>query len=76
MISRLVLFGSLLATSVASADDLPTETPLAQIRDGKELSEVLTQITQDPAVQVDDPQKRTLAQRLMVEGVRCVMSKG
>lgn len=75
MISRLVLFGSLLATRLASADELPAETPLAQIRDGKALSEVLTQITQDPAVQVDDPQKRTLAQGLMVEGVKQLQDK-
>ena len=77
MIVRFVLFSSVLAARIAYADDPPTEptTPLAQIRDSKELTEALTQITQDPAVQVDDPQKRTLAQGLMVEGVKQLQAK-
>lgn len=77
MIVRFVLFSSVLAARLAYADDPPTEptTPLAQIRDSKELTEALTQITQDPAVQVDDPQKRTLAQGLMVEGVKQLQAK-
>jgi hypothetical protein len=44
--------------------------PLAQIRDDKQLAEALSSITQDPAVAVDNPATRPLAQALMTEGVK------
>ncbi len=59
--------------STAYADDPPT--PIVQIRDDKELAEALTQITQDPAIPVDDPQQRTIAQALMTEGVKQLQAK-
>lgn len=74
MIFRFVLLGVLFAR-VALADETEPTTPLAQIRDGKELSEALTQITQDPAIPVDDPQQRTIAQGLMTEGVKQLQAK-
>lgn len=67
---------SLLWCGAAYADGDPTATaPLANIKDGKALTEALTQITQDPAIPVDDPQKRTLAQALMAEGVKQLQAK-
>ena len=49
----------------------PAETPpLAQIKDDKQINEVLQSITQDPAVAVDNPATRPLAQALMTEGVK------
>jgi hypothetical protein len=64
---RLALFG-LLVTSVAYAQPVtrPAET---QAHDEK-LAEALAQITQDPAIHVDDPNARSLAQALMTEGVK------
>ena len=59
---------SVLVASTAYADD--PSTPIAQIRDDKQLAEALTQITQDPAIPVDDPKERTVAQALMIEGVK------
>src|SRR3569623_2073921 len=48
----------------------PAEVPpLAQIHDDQQLAEILTAITQDPAVKVDDPKARAVAQALMTEGV-------
>lgn len=44
--------------------------PLAQIKDDKQITEVLQSITQDPAIAVDNPATRPLAQALMTEGVR------
>ncbi len=49
------------------------DTP-APITD-KQLVEQLAAITQDPAIPVDDPQKRTLAQGLMIEGVKQLQAK-
>jgi hypothetical protein len=49
--------------------------PLAQIRDEKQLAEALGAITQDPAIAVDDPSMRSLAQALMVEGVKQLQAK-
>lgn len=53
----------------------PKAPPLAQIKDAKQLSEVLSAITQDPSIQVDDPALRPLAQALMVEGVKQLQAK-
>lgn len=55
------------AQPITKPDALP---PLAQIRDDKQLAEALTAIAQDPAIHVDDPAARPLAQALMTEGVR------
>jgi hypothetical protein len=49
--------------------------PLAQIRDDKQLVEALQSITQDPAIAVDDPATRPLAQALMTEGVKQLQAK-
>jgi len=64
---RFALLG-LLVTSVAYAQPVtrPAET---QAHDDK-LAEALAQITQDPAIHVDDPNARSLAQALMTEGVK------
>lgn len=76
MIRRLALVLGVLGARPAYAGDPPADnTPLAQLRDDKQLAEVLNQITQDPAIPVDDPQKRTLAQALMTEGVKQLHAK-
>jgi len=64
---RFALLGMFVA-SVAHAQPVtrPAET---QARDDK-LAEALAQITQDPAIRVDDPNARSLAQALMTEGVK------
>jgi opacity protein-like surface antigen len=49
--------------------------PLAQIKDEKQLAEALSAITQDPAVRVDDPAMRPLAQALMIEGVKQLQAR-
>jgi hypothetical protein len=46
------------------------EAPLAQIRDDKQVAEVLQSIAQDPAIAVDNPAIRPLAQALLTEGVK------
>ncbi|HEU0032096.1 MAG TPA: hypothetical protein VFQ53_15790 [Kofleriaceae bacterium] len=58
-----------------TATPAPPPPPLAQIKDDKQLAEVLSSITQDPAVPVDDPAKRPLAQALMIEGVKQLQAK-
>ncbi|HEY5951557.1 MAG TPA: hypothetical protein VIV40_38955 [Kofleriaceae bacterium] len=55
------------AQPITNPDAVP---PLAQIRDDKQLAEVLATITQDPAIHVDDAKNRPLAAALMTEGVR------
>ncbi len=49
--------------------------PLAQLRDDKQLEETLSVITRDPAIPVDDPTIRDLAQALMIEGVKQLQAK-
>ncbi len=49
--------------------------PLAQIKDDKQLTEILQSITQDPAIAVDDPATRPLAQALMTEGVKQLQAR-
>ncbi len=49
--------------------------PLAPVRDDKQLTETLTAITQDPAIPVEDPAIRALAQALMVEGVKQLQAR-
>lgn len=58
------------APTTAAAPAAPPAPPLAQIRDDKQISEVLQSITQDPAITVDNPATRPLAQALMTEGVK------
>ena len=49
----------------------PAAAPaLAQIKDDKQITEALQAITQDPAIAVDNPATRPLAQALMTEGVK------
>ncbi|MCW5802807.1 MAG: outer membrane beta-barrel protein [Deltaproteobacteria bacterium] len=84
MIARLatvmLLGGTLAAHAQAPAPpELPAESaqpnaPLAQIRGEKDLAAALTAITSDPAVPVDDPGVRPLAQALMTEGVRQLLA--
>lgn len=52
------------------AAEPPAPPPLAQIKDDKQVALVLQAITQDPAVAVDNPATRPLAQALMTEGVK------
>ncbi len=78
--SRLVHTGLVLATLVAPAFAQPVVAPepagpLAQVRDDKQLAETLSSITQDPAIAVDDPATRSLAQALMIEGVKQLQAK-
>lgn len=63
--------------AVVAAQSAPTEpgAPLAEIRDEKQLAATLSAITQDPAIPVDDPQTRGLAQALMVEGVKQLQAR-
>jgi hypothetical protein len=49
--------------------------PLAQIKDDKQLVLALQSITQDPAIAVDDPATRPLAQALMTEGVKQLQAR-
>jgi hypothetical protein len=53
----------------------PATPPLAQIKDDKQLADALQAITQDPAVAVDDPVTRPLAQALMTEGVKQLQAR-
>lgn len=78
--SRLVhvaLALAVLAAPVAAQPVVSPEPsgPLAQVRDDKQLAETLSVITQDPAIPVDDPATRALAQALMIEGVKQLQAK-
>jgi hypothetical protein len=61
--------------STALAQPLEPGGPLAQVRDDKQLAETLSVITQDPAIPVNDPATRSLAQALMIEGVKQLQAK-
>lgn len=61
---------ALTVSATASAQPAPTDAPLAQVKDDKQLADALAVITQDPAIPVDDPATRALAQALMIEGVK------
>jgi len=58
----------------APAPDQPPP-PLAQIKDDKQLAEILQSMTQDPAIAVDNPATRPLAQALMTEGVKQLQAR-
>jgi hypothetical protein len=61
---------ALLLALAGTAHAQPTDAPLAQVHDDAQLTEIITAITQDPAVKVDDDKARAAAQALMTEGVR------
>ncbi|HEX7842481.1 MAG TPA: hypothetical protein VF469_33640, partial [Kofleriaceae bacterium] len=54
----------------AAAEPPAPPPPLAQVKDDKQIADLLQAITQDPAVAVDNPATRPLAQALMTEGVK------
>jgi hypothetical protein len=75
-LSRLLL--ALVPTAALAQPTPPTSErppPLAQIKDAKQLAEVLSQITQDPSIPVNDDNARPLAQALMTEGVKQLQAK-
>jgi hypothetical protein len=57
------------------AEPAPPPPPLAQIKDEKQLTEILQTMTQDPAIAVDNPATRPLAQALMTEGVKQLQAR-
>jgi hypothetical protein len=65
------------AAQVPAPPPVPPAPPplLAQIKDDKQLAETLQAITQDPAIPVDDPATRPLAQALITEGVKQVQAR-
>ncbi|HSN27725.1 MAG TPA: hypothetical protein VLT45_15640 [Kofleriaceae bacterium] len=72
----LLLVAVLGAAAHAQPVTTPDETaPLAAIQDDKQLAQTLVALTQDPAIKVDDPKTRALAQALMTEGVRQLKAK-
>ena len=78
--SRLVHVAIALAAFAAPVAAQPVVAPepsgpLAQVRDDKQLAETLNAITQDPAIAVDNPATRSLAQALMIEGVKQLQAK-
>ena len=73
-----VIVGALAASAAAQPADgtAPDPSgPLAQIRDEKQLTDALASITNDPAIPVNDPEIRALAQALMIEGVKQLQAK-
>ena len=67
-----------LAPAIALAQDAPVEgggAPLAKLKDEKQLAEALAQITSDPAIPVNDPKVKAIAQALMSEGVKQLLDK-
>ena len=59
----------------APAPAPPPAPPLAEIKDDKQLVEVIAQITNDPAIPAAEPSMRAVAQALMVEGVKRLQAK-
>ena len=67
-----------LVTGVASAQPVTKAEgapQLAELRDDKQLAEVLSAITQDPAIHLDDPRARGDALALMTEGVHQLQTR-
>ena len=62
-------------TPAAVSSPATPPPPLAQIKDDKQLADALQAITQDPAIAVDDPVTRPLAQALMTEGVKQLQAR-
>lgn len=67
----------LLAASASAVFAQPADPagPLAQVRDEQQIAASLSVITNDPAIPIDDPAIRALAQALMVEGVKQLQAK-
>jgi hypothetical protein len=63
------------ATAGPGAEPATPPPPLAQIKDDKQLTEILQTMTQDPAIAVDNPTTRPLAQALMTEGVKQLQAR-
>ncbi len=77
LVSYLIV-GAMAGSAVAQPADAPVVDPggpLAQLRDEKQLADALATITNDPAIPVDDPKIRALAQALMIEGVKQLQAK-
>jgi hypothetical protein len=73
MLARSLTLAVVLAATAAHAQPVTAPEavpPLAQIQDDKQLAATLAQITNDPAIKVNDPKARPLAQALMTEGVK------
>jgi len=68
VIRKLAVFSIIAAARIAHAQ--VADVPLADVHDDAKLAEILTAITQDPAVKVDDPKARSAAAALMTEGVK------
>ncbi|HEY1817982.1 MAG TPA: hypothetical protein VGG74_36820 [Kofleriaceae bacterium] len=68
--SLALLIGLVATTGYAQPVASPSDVPLSEIHDDAKLTEMLTAIVNDPAVHVDDPKQRALAQVLMTEGVK------
>jgi hypothetical protein len=78
MRARSFTLAIMLAASAAHAQPVTTPDPtppLAEIQDEKQLAQTLSALTQDPAIKVNDPKTRALAQALMTEGVRQLKAK-
>jgi hypothetical protein len=78
MLARSLCLAVVLGAAAAHAQPVTTpqdSPPLAEIQDEKQLAQTLAVITQDPAIKVDDPKARPLAQALMTEGVRQLKAK-
>ncbi len=76
--SRLVHVGLSLVALASPALAQPVTVPggpLAELRDDNQLAETLSIITRDPAIPVDDPTIRDLAQALMIEGVKQLQAR-
>lgn len=70
VIRTILLLAALTTSAFAQPVSSPSEVPLSEVHDDAKLAEILTAITQDPAVHVDDPKARAAAQALMTEGVK------
>jgi hypothetical protein len=79
-----LLAASVFGPAIAHAQDAPPppaegaldgSAPLANLKDEKQLAEALAQITSDPAIPVNDPKVKALAQALMTEGVKQLLEK-
>jgi len=71
-VTRTLILAVVIASASAHAQPVPspdTVPPLAQIHDEAQLDEILTSITQDPTIHVDDDKARAQAQALLIEGV-------
>jgi hypothetical protein len=61
--------------ALAALATFAVAAPLAPLKDDQQVTAALQAITQDPAIPVDDPTTRGLAQALMTEGVRQLQAR-